>query len=145
MSPLLIALLLYLVVLMGTLAYALQKGGKDERSGAITLLILALFTQVFSVIGPTGKMGQGWGGPEIDVMVVDAAGFIAFVAIAYRSEKFWPIWAAASQLVAVLTHWVVILNPSIVRSVYATAQPFWVFPVIAAIAVGTRAHQRSLR
>jgi len=78
-------------------------------------------------------------------MVVDAALFLAFVAIAYRSTKFWPIWAAASQLVAVLTHWVVILNPSIVRTVYATAQPFWVFPVIIAIAVGTRTHQRSLR
>ena len=145
MSPLLLALVLYVVVLAGTVAYALFKGGNDERSGAIVLLILALLTQVLSVIGSNGRMVQGWEGPELDVMVLDGLGFVAFVVIAYRSKKFWPIWAAASQLVATLTHWVVILNPSILRTLYMMAQPFWVFPVIIAIAVGTRSHQRSLR
>jgi hypothetical protein len=78
-------------------------------------------------------------------MTVDVLAFIAFVALAYRSKKFWPIWAAASQLVAVLTHWAIALDPSVVRTIYATAQPFWAFPVIAALAIGTRAHQISLR
>jgi hypothetical protein len=139
MPLLLAALVLFFALLAATSAYALRKGGKDERQGIVALLMAVLLTQVAAQWGP------GWNGPEIGVMIVDAALFIAFVAIAYRSRKFWPIWAAASQLVAVLTHWVVILNPSIVRTVYATAQPFWVFPVIIAIALGTRAHQRSLR
>jgi hypothetical protein len=144
MSPLLAALVLYLVFLVGTLAYALLRGGPDERSGAITILIGVLLTQVVSVVGPSGNMAPGWFGPEIGVMVTDVAVFIAFVAIAYRSKKFWPIWAAASQLVAVLTHWTVILDPSIVKMVYTTAQPFWVFPMLAALVLGTRAHRRSL-
>jgi hypothetical protein len=97
------------------------------------------------MVDSSGTVGSGWYGPEIDVMAVDAAAFIAFVAIAYRSTKFWPIWAAASQLVATITHWVVILNPSIVRTLYMTAQPFWIFPILVALAIGTRMHQRSLR
>lgn len=143
MSPLIAALVLYLVLLVGTIVYALLKGGPDERSGAITILVGVLLTQVVSVIGPNGNMAPGWFGPEIGVMATDVAVFIAFVAIAYRSEKFWPIWAAASQLVAVLTHGTVILDPSIVKMVYTTAQPFWVFPMLAALALGTRGHQKS--
>jgi hypothetical protein len=145
MSLLLLALVLYLILLVGTVAYALLKGGVDERSGAITILVAALMTQVVAVIGPGGTMAPGWYGPEIGVMAVDVAVLVAFVAIAYRSTKFWPIWAAASQLVAVLTHWTVILDPSIVPMVYTTAQPFWAIPVIVALALGTRGHQRSLR
>jgi hypothetical protein len=145
MSPLLVALVLYLVALASTVAYALLKGGAEERSGAITILVAALLTQVVAVVGPGGTMEPGWFGPEIGVMVTDAAVFIAFVAIAYRSTKFWPIWAAASQLVAVLTHLAVIIDPSMVPMVYTTAQPFWAIPVIAALGLGTRAHQRSLR
>jgi hypothetical protein len=138
MRLLLAAFVLYLAFLVATLAYALWKGGKDERTGAVTILLAALSSQVAS------ETGLGRGGYQIGVMVIDVAVFIAFVALAYRSKKFWPIWAAASQLVALLTHWAVVLDPSVVRTIYATAQPFWAFPVIAALALGTRAHQRSL-
>ena len=139
MALLIAALVLYLVLLVAVLAYALWKGGKDERRGALTILAGTLSSMVVAEFGPE------WNGPEIGVMTVDALALVALVAIAYRSEKYWPIWAAASQFVAVLTHWVIILNPAIVKTVYATAQPFWIFPILAALAVGTRAHQRSLR
>ncbi|HEV2078292.1 MAG TPA: hypothetical protein VGR19_00105 [Allosphingosinicella sp.] len=144
MRLLLAFFVLYLVLLIATLAYALRNGGSEERQGALTILLGTLLSEVASEVGPSSADPR-WGGIEIDLLVIDAAAFIAFLVIAYRSKKFWPIWAAASQLVAVLTHWVVILNPSIVRTVYATAQPFWIFPVLAAVALGTRAHQRSLR
>jgi len=144
MRLLLAVFVLYLVFLIATLAYALRKGGSEERQGALTILLGTLLSEVASEAGPSWSDPQ-WGGIEIDLLMIDAAAFIAFLVIAHRSKKFWPIWAAASQLVAVLTHWVVILNPSIVRTVYATAQPFWIFPVLAAVALGTRAHQRSLR
>jgi len=139
MSLLLAAHVLYLAALIATLVYALRKGGQDERRGAAIILVGTVASMIVA------EFGRGWNGPEIGVMTVDVLAFIAFVALANRSKKFWPIWAAASQLVAVLTHWVVILDPSIVRTVYAAAQPFWIFPVIAALALGTRAHQRSLR
>ena len=139
MHLLLAAFVFYLAFLAATLAYALWKGGKDERTGAVTIMLAALSSQVAS------EAGLGGGGYQIGVMAIDAATFIAFVALAYRSKKFWPIWAAASQLVAVLTHWALVLDPSLLRTIYTTAQPFWAFPVIAALALGTRAHQRSLR
>ena len=138
--PLLIAaFVLYLAVFIAALSYAFWKGGKDERSGAATILIGALLSQVASVMGPL------WEGPELGVMAIDIVVFVVFVAIAYGSRKFWPIWAAASQLVAVLTHLAVVLNPTIGKVVYATTQPVWVFPMLAALAVGTHHHQRRLR
>jgi len=139
MLPLLAVFVLYLAALIATLAYALRKGGEDERRGILTILVGALLSELASHLGPDGD------GPQLDVMAIDVAVFIVFVALAYRSKKFWPIWAAASQLVAVLTHWTLVLDPSMFRTVYAAAQPFWVFPMLAAIALGTHAHQRSLR
>jgi len=139
MLPLLAVFVLYLAALIATLAYALRKGGEDERRGILTILVGALLSELASHSGPDGD------GPQLDVMAIDVAVFIVFVALAYRSKKFWPIWAAASQLVAVLTHWTLVLDPSMFRTVYAAAQPFWVFPMLAAIALGTHAHQRSLR
>lgn len=137
------AFVLYLTLLVATLGYALRKGGKDERVAAVTILVGTLLSEIASHVGPSSAE-PGWAGIEIDLMAIDVAAFIAFTAIAYRSKKFWPIWAAAAQLVAVLTHWAILLNPSVVRTVYAAAQPFWIFPVLAAVAIGTRAHQRAL-
>ena len=142
---LLAAFVLYLTLLVATMVYALRKGGETERLGAITLLIAIILSELASNLGPRSFQGSGGPATDIDMMVIDLGLFIAFVIIAYRSTKFWPIWAAASQLVAVLTHWVFILDPSVVRTAYATAQPFWVFPMLGAIAIGTRTHQRSLQ
>jgi len=144
MRLLLAAFVFYLIVLVATLVYALRNGGKDERRGVLTVVLGTLLSQIASEIGPSSRE-PGWAGLEIDLMAIDVAAFIAFVAIAYRSIKFWPIWAAAAQLVAALTHLAVILNPSVVRTIYSAAQPFWIFPVLAALAVGTRMHQRALR
>ena len=144
MRLLLAAFVLYLIFLVATLTYALRKGGKDERLGAVTILAGTLLSEFASHLGPNAG-GAGWARADIDMMAIDMAALIAFVAIAYRSTKFWPIWAAAAQLVAVLTHLAVILNPPLLRTIYATAQPFWIFPVLAALAIGTRAHHKSVR
>ncbi len=144
MGLLLAAFVLYLTLLAATIVYALRKGGKTERLGAVTLLIAIVLSQFASTLGPSSR-GPDGPGVETDLLVIDLALFLALLAIAYRSTKFWPIWAAAAQLIAVLTHWAVVLNPSLIRTIYATAQPFWIFPMLAAIAIGTRAHQKSLR
>lgn len=126
------AFILYLVGLIGACVYALAKGGGSERAAVGIIVAAALLSQIASL------MGNRWHGFEAYVMAVDAATFVAFVFLAKRSRKFWPIWAAAAQLIGTMTHLVVLFEPSIVLEVYASTQPFWALPVIVAMIVGTR-------
>ncbi|MEZ0244680.1 MAG: hypothetical protein ACAH11_14995 [Sphingomonas sp.] len=130
------ALILYFVGLIGSCVFALFKGGRTERVAVGIIVAAALLSQVASL------MGNRWRGFEAYVMAVDAVAFIAFVILAKNSRKFWPIWAAAAQLIGTLTHLVVLFEPSVVLEVYASTQPFWALPVIVAMAVGTRGEMR---
>lgn len=132
MVPLFAAFILYLFALVGACVFALVRGGGTERAAVGIIVAAALLSQIASL------MGNRWHGFEAYVMGVDAVTFIAFVVLAKRSRKFWPIWAAAAQLIGTMTHLVVLFEPSIVLEVYASTQPFWALPVIAAMIVGAR-------
>ena len=130
------AFILYFIGLIGACVYALAKGGGTERAAVGIIATAALLSQVASL------MGNRWHGFEAYIMAVDAVMFVAFVALAKRSRKFWPIWAAAAQLIGTMTHLVVLFEPSVALEVYASTQPFWALPVIVAMIVGTRGEAR---
>jgi cytochrome bd-type quinol oxidase subunit 2 len=130
-------LVVYLVALLATCTYALKRGGRTERRAAIALLIAVVATQI------ADAFGRGWQGPEYGIMAVDAALFVAFAAIAHRSERYWPIWIAAAQLVGLITHLGPVLYPGVVADLYRMTQPFWVFPILGFIAWGTWMRQRT--
>lgn len=131
------ALVLFVLILVGVCAYAFVRGGPSERAGAAIIVIAALASQVASLLG------NHWSGPEYYVMAVDVLTFVAFVALAYRSRKFWPIWAAAAQLVGTLTHLApLVVERAILFEAYTATQPFWAFPVLLALFLGTRAHAK---
>jgi hypothetical protein len=132
MVALFAAFILYVLGLVAACVFALFRGGRTERAAVGIIVAAALASQVASL------MGHRWHGFEPYVMAVDAMTFIAFVVLAKRSRKFWPIWAAAAQLVGTLTHLVVVFERSIALEIYASTQPFWAIPVIVAMVVGTR-------
>lgn len=126
------AFLLFVTALIVISALALHRGGRDERAATIAFLVALIASQPASLLMPPAA------GPQYAVMAIDAALCVAFMAIAARSTRFWPIWATASQLVGTLTHLAAVLRPQLAVEAYATTQPFWAFPILAAIAVGTR-------
>lgn len=136
MVALFAAFILYFIGLVGACVFALVRGGRTERAAVGIIVAAALLSQIASL------MGNRWHSFEVYIMAVDAVTFIAFVVLAKRSRKFWPIWAAAAQLIGTLTHLVVLFEPSIVLEVYASTQPFWAVPVILALTVGTRGERR---
>ncbi|MES2339612.1 MAG: hypothetical protein V4537_16090 [Pseudomonadota bacterium] len=129
------AFLAYVFALFGTILYALVRGGWSERAAAIALLVAVIATQLAALIEPAR-------GPQYGVMLVDAALVVALFGVSARSKGYWPIWATASQLIGTLTHGAAILRPRISIELYASTQPFWVFPLLAAIAAGTFNYRR---
>lgn len=138
MSFLVAAFVFYVFATLGVCISALVWGGRDERAVAIGFLVTTLTSSVVSLIE-----NERYRHPQYGVMAVDVCFLVFLLVIVRRTRRFWPLWAAAAHLVGTLTHLTKILEPSTVMQAYATAQPFWAFPVLAALAVGTFHNRRT--
>ncbi len=132
MNVLIAALVFYVFAALAICAFALVWGGRDERAVATGYLVAAAATWIAAIFHDGGRRE-----PQSGVMVVDLFYLAFLLLIVRRSRRFWPLWVAAAHLVGTFTHVVRILQPSILAEAYALAQPFWAFPVLLALAVGT--------
>jgi hypothetical protein len=124
----------FLAALLGTCWFAFTYGRKTERWGAAIMF----FGSLLSLPAET-LFGSGWQSPEYGVLAVDVLGFIALLVLALRSNRFWPLWATSFQAIAVVTHLATMADHSILPRAYAIAQPFWGYPMLLALVLGTRA------
>ena len=119
-------------------AYALWRGGADERIVAATCLAGTIATML--TISP---LAQRYEGIEQGTMFVDLAVLGGFVAVALRSSRFWPLWVAGLQLTTSLGHLLKGANQDLLPQAYGAALQFWSYPILIILAVGTyRAHRR---
>ncbi|RYE02754.1 MAG: hypothetical protein EOP61_07385 [Sphingomonadales bacterium] len=126
------ASIFYIFAALGICAFALIRGGRDERAVAAGYLVAAAASWIAADI-----QNVRYHEPQYLVMVVDLC-FLAFLLlIVQRSRRFWPLWVAAAHLVGTFTHVVRILQSSMLAEAYASVQPFWAFPMLFALAVGT--------
>lgn len=79
-----------------------------------------------------GTRGTQWG-----VMVIDVVLLVGLVVIALRTRRFWPLFSAAFQLLAVVTHIARALDSAVSGWAYQTAGIIWGYLVIIAIGYGS--------
>ena len=133
-------MLVFAVCLLGCCAYALARGGRPEKIGALTLLA----GSVLSAAAMSPAVGR-FATVEIGVMLVDLAVLAVFVALALATDRYWPLWVSALQLIGVLAHAARLADPEMMRNGYAFLLAVWSYPMLLAIALGTRAHHRRTR
>jgi hypothetical protein len=56
---------------------------------------------------------------------------------ALRSDRFWPIWAAALTGLGVIVRISTLVDPRIIPRAYMTAAGAWSYLVVIAVVVGT--------
>ncbi|WP_448582991.1 hypothetical protein [Thermaurantiacus sp.] len=121
--------ILFAALLLGTLALAWRRGGREERLAALALLCSALLSPL--------AQNRGFAGPEYWILLIDALLFLALGAIALTSRAFWPLWAAGFQLGALAVHLAAARVPEILPAAYAATLIIWSYPVVVAVALGT--------
>lgn len=94
-----------------TCGYAIWRGGVPERIGGGALLVGWL-------LSPLVTRTAAWDAPQYGILVVDLTLLGIFMALAFRSGRWWPIFAAGVQLVGVLSHLVLIIQPSFLPRAY---------------------------
>jgi hypothetical protein len=131
---------IFWALLLLTCGYAFWRGRKYEQLAAI----ICVAASVISVLA-RAPLHQRYAGVEIGDLIVDITVLLAFVAIALRSDRFWPLWVAGLQLTLSMSHLFKAIQPSLIPIAYAAAERFWSYPTLVIIAAGAwRQHRRHL-
>lgn len=124
--------LIYGALLWVTTIYALRRGGAEERIAALGLFISSYLTWI--VIRPFATRYSNF---EIPVAYVDATLAAILFWMALRSDKFWPLWLVAMQMLATMAHFAPLV-PHIIPWGYGSAVAIWGYPMLIVLIVVTR-------
>ena len=131
---------IFWAILLVTCGYALWRGNRYEQLAAL-ICIAATVTSV-ALHAP---LKERYMGVEAGDLAVDTAVLIAFVAIALRSDRFWPLWVAGLQLTISMSHLFKAIDLHLMPTAYAAAERFWSYPTLVIIAVAAfRQHRRRM-
>jgi len=127
-------------LLLAVFVYAWWRGGTDERSIAATCLAGTIATML--AVSPLHKR---YAGVEEGLLLVDLAVLAAFIVVALRSKRFWPLWVAGLQLTTFIGHILKGIDQELLPRAYGAALQFWSYPILVIVIVGTYRHHRRLR
>jgi hypothetical protein len=116
---------------------ALIWGRRSERAGALIIFGGWLATVALE--------HHRWREPQWGVISVDAVVLILLVILSLRSERWWPLWAAGFQLLALITHIARLVDPHVGAWAYITAALIWGYMLVAALGVGAYNSWRKTR
>ena len=119
--------------------YAMLRGGAPEQVG-VTILGVGSILTVLVVSGPSSRFGS----VEVGIFLVDVAALVAFLILALRAERFWPLWITALQAIGTAGHAVKLLDPAVMRWGYAFALAVWSYPMLLLLVLGTWNHRKRL-
>jgi hypothetical protein len=130
--------LIFWGVLLLTCGYALLRGRKYEQLAGL----ICIAASIVSLLAHS-PVHQRYLNVETSDLLVDTAVLLAFVAIALRSDRFWPLWVAGLQLTISMSHFFKAIDLDLMPRAYAAAERFWSYPTLLIVFIGAwRAHRR---
>lgn len=127
-------------LLILTCGYALWRGRKYEQLAAVIFISASVLSVVVR-----SPVHMRYAGLEMSDLVIDSFVLLGTVAIALKSDRFWPLWIAGLQLTISMAHFLKALQPDLLPMAYAAAERFWSYPTLIILAVATyRSYHRHL-
>jgi hypothetical protein len=120
---------LFWLFLLSSVTAMFSLGGKFERQLAV-VIVAAVFTTY------AANASLGWERAEPFVSLVDACLLAFALRLVWVSDRYWPIWFAAFQSIALATGIAQLMFPADVPAIYTTMQGFWFFPAVIVMVVG---------
>lgn len=125
----------FLILFVGSMSYALWRGGAPERAAAAVLLTGVFLTGIAQVHDAHRYATVQWG-----VAMADLFTLAGFLAVALLSTRYWPMWLAALQIIQFCSDFAKLL-PGVVELTYAIASSLIGYPLALIIAVATARHR----
>jgi hypothetical protein len=112
-------------------------GGRDEQ--------LAAFGFAAATVASNLANQHLYASPEMGILGVDLMVLAGLVVLALRSDRFWPMYAAAFQFVGTIVHMASFTPQGDYAWAYAVGLIFWSYAVMAALMAGTWLEGRTRR
>lgn len=119
------------VFMLAMAVFAFAVGGKTEKNGAGAYLLAWFASLLLQENGPLVRNAP------VGVFFIDLIMLGVFVGLAWRSRSSWPVWAAAIQLVTVMSHILILTNTQISRTSLYTVMNLNGYLIIACLIAGT--------
>lgn len=108
---------------------AIWKGAHTERVAAISIVIASILT-------PLVQSWTDWTSPQWNVLIIDALNLGVFLYLLVRKHRVWLLFGCAFQLLAVLSHLGMLIDPSVVARAYIATLYLMFYGLMIALAVG---------
>ena len=110
-------------------AYALWRGGGPERLAAALILSDWLTS-------PFLQSHDAFHHAQIAIFALDALLAAALVTIALRANRYWPLWAAAFQILEILIHVAMLVDHHVRPRAYFIGMEVTSYLILMALVVG---------
>jgi hypothetical protein len=117
---------------------AAWRGKWEERTIAFGMVIDSLATNVF-------QNTRDWHAPQWADLAIDGAYLIVMVWVALKSNRLWPLWAAAFQLIDVAIYLAFIADGRVGALAPFAAIEIWSYLILIVVTIGTWQRWRDRR
>jgi hypothetical protein len=111
-------------------ALAAWRGGWEERTIAFGMVVDAVVSAVF-------ENQRDWNAPQWADLAVDLVYLAVMVWVALKSNRLWPLWAAAFQVIDVVVYLAFVADVRVGAWASYTAIVIWSYLILIVIVVGT--------
>jgi hypothetical protein len=127
------------LVVFALVFLAYWKGASPERQAALVFVSMFVFDRSYHwVFGPGVFILRA----NLGHIMIDAAALAAFVIVALRANRLYPLWLASFQLMIIVSHIVRAINPAMLNGVYGILAFVPSYLEVLAFGTGILAHIR---
>lgn len=130
---------IFRALLLAVCVYALWRGRSEERTVALVCLGATLASRL-----ATSPLSVRYSSVEGGLLLIDLVVLASFVAVALRSQRFWPLWVAGLQLTTSMAHLMKAIDSHLMPLAYGAAIVGWSYPILLILAIGTWRGQRRI-
>lgn len=131
---------IFIVLLVMIALLALWRGGAPEKFTSAVMIAGTTATALANASDPLSFRSVEW-----QVFWIDLAMLGAFVGIALYADRFWPLWVAALQCIAVAAHAARAFDAAILPIAYWWILGKLAYPMILVLGIGVQRHQHRTR
>ncbi|MCW1986004.1 UNVERIFIED_ORG: hypothetical protein M2348_001736 [Sphingomonas sp. R1F5B] len=130
----------FLLLITAVTIHAALRGGVPERCAAAAMVLAAIATSLTDVKAPLPFRTVQW-----QLVWIDAALLVVLLVIALTANRFWPLWIAAIQCLALGAHASRAFAPDILPLAYWLIVGKLSYPMLLLLVIGTERHHRRSR
>lgn len=132
--------MIFVCLLILSTLYAFARGGRPEQIAAATLSLGVRASIAFAHHAPLRFQEF-----EAGILAVDLVMVGIFLALSFRSTRFWPIWIAGILGAETIVHVTRAVVPHVVPQAYVDAAGLWSWVIQTILIAATWRHRNRLR